>query len=234
MSDFDKEAEREKLRKKYEKDKQDREATQRMSDLLLKGATMTNSHCNTCGDPLFRQSGTTFCPSCHGGPEGVEASVPGEDGAGAARADLESETGAGETRAEPQEPDTTRDVNAAASQQPPRESAGAAPDQPGNRHSSTETGQPSPPEPGKQGEAVDPEPETPSSPGPGRDRPSAVTPTPDSRSIPTGDLEAATDALVVALERFARAGAQAESPREAKANLEAAHEAAAALSTLRE
>ncbi|TMT80204.1 hypothetical protein E2L06_18210, partial [Haloterrigena sp. H1] len=72
MSDFDKEAEREKLREKYERDKEERKATQRMSDLLLKGATMTNTHCGTCGDPLFQMDGTTFCPSCHGNPDAVE------------------------------------------------------------------------------------------------------------------------------------------------------------------
>ncbi|MEM4782487.1 MAG: Sjogren's syndrome/scleroderma autoantigen 1 family protein [Halalkalicoccus sp.] len=71
MSEFDKEAEREKLREKYEKDRQDRQATQRMSDLLLRGATMTNRHCDACGDPIFRYEGQEFCPSCqseNGGP----------------------------------------------------------------------------------------------------------------------------------------------------------------------
>jgi len=64
MSDFDKEAEREKLREKYEHEQQNREATERMSDLLLKGATMTNAHCGTCGDPIFRHEGQEFCPTC--------------------------------------------------------------------------------------------------------------------------------------------------------------------------
>ncbi|AQL42783.1 hypothetical protein BV210_08690 [Halorientalis sp. IM1011] len=64
MSDFDKEAEREKLREKYGRDEDDREATERMSDLLLKGATMTNAHCGTCGDPIFRYEGQEFCPTC--------------------------------------------------------------------------------------------------------------------------------------------------------------------------
>ncbi|MHC3436592.1 Sjogren's syndrome/scleroderma autoantigen 1 family protein [Natrialbaceae archaeon A-gly3] len=77
MSDFDKEAERERLREKYERDEAEREATQRMSDLLLKGARMTNTHCDTCGDPLFQQNGVTFCPNCHGGPEAVDGSTPG-------------------------------------------------------------------------------------------------------------------------------------------------------------
>ncbi|WP_266079183.1 Sjogren's syndrome/scleroderma autoantigen 1 family protein [Haladaptatus caseinilyticus] len=64
MSDFDKEAEREKLRQQYEADKEERKATQRMSELLLQGATMTGKHCDTCGDPIFRQNGTEFCPTC--------------------------------------------------------------------------------------------------------------------------------------------------------------------------
>jgi len=64
MSDFDKEAEREKLRKKFARDEEKRAETQRMSELLLKGATMTNKHCEQCSDPLFRYNDQTFCPSC--------------------------------------------------------------------------------------------------------------------------------------------------------------------------
>jgi UPF0148 protein len=64
--EFDKEAEREKLREKFEKDEEKREETQRMSELLLQGATMTNEHCENCGDPLFRDGGETFCPTCSG------------------------------------------------------------------------------------------------------------------------------------------------------------------------
>jgi UPF0148 protein len=64
MSEFDKEAEREKLRKKYAEEQEDRETTQRMSELLLQGATMTNHHCDTCGDPVFRYEGQEFCPTC--------------------------------------------------------------------------------------------------------------------------------------------------------------------------
>lgn len=62
--DFDKEAEREKLREKYADEQKDRESTQRMSDLLLQGATMTNKHCDACGDPIFRYEGQEFCASC--------------------------------------------------------------------------------------------------------------------------------------------------------------------------
>ncbi|QPV64887.1 hypothetical protein I7X12_09885 [Halosimplex litoreum] len=81
MSDFDKEAERERLREKYEQDKQKREASERMSDLLLKGATMTNAHCNDCGDPIFRYDGDEFCPTCQRvvtNEESVEEAVESE------------------------------------------------------------------------------------------------------------------------------------------------------------
>jgi UPF0148 protein len=62
--EFDKEAEREKLREKYAKEEEDRQTTQRMSELLLQGATMTNRHCDACGDPVFRYEGQEFCPTC--------------------------------------------------------------------------------------------------------------------------------------------------------------------------
>ncbi|MDS0282567.1 Sjogren's syndrome/scleroderma autoantigen 1 family protein [Haloarcula onubensis] len=64
MSDFDKEAEREKLREKYGEEEEKRKATEQMSELLLKGATMTNAHCTDCGDPIFRYDGQEFCPTC--------------------------------------------------------------------------------------------------------------------------------------------------------------------------
>ncbi|MGQ4557135.1 Sjogren's syndrome/scleroderma autoantigen 1 family protein [Halobellus sp. GM3] len=64
MSDFDEEAERKRLREKYEKDEERRKETQQMSELLLKGATMTNRHCDECGSPIFRYQGQEFCPSC--------------------------------------------------------------------------------------------------------------------------------------------------------------------------
>ena len=69
---FDKEAERERLREKYERDQQRRESTQRMSELLLKGATMTNQHCGECGSPLFRHDGEVFCPTCQGTREVID------------------------------------------------------------------------------------------------------------------------------------------------------------------
>ena len=62
--DFDREAERERLREKYERDKAKREATEQMSELLLQGATMTNRHCPECHSPVFRYDGREFCPTC--------------------------------------------------------------------------------------------------------------------------------------------------------------------------
>ncbi|PSQ42803.1 hypothetical protein BRD17_07865 [Halobacteriales archaeon SW_7_68_16] len=77
MSDFDREAERERLREQLEDDEADRD-TQRMSQLLLQGATMTNQHCDTCGDPLFRYESQTFCATCQAGDDGAtEADATG-------------------------------------------------------------------------------------------------------------------------------------------------------------
>ncbi|MFB6310441.1 MAG: Sjogren's syndrome/scleroderma autoantigen 1 family protein [Salinirussus sp.] len=84
MSDFDKEAERERLREKYEREEQKREVTERMSELLLKGATMTNAHCQDCGDPIFRYDGQEFCATCE-----KTVSRPDTD---AAEEDQDSET----------------------------------------------------------------------------------------------------------------------------------------------
>jgi len=78
MSEFDEEAERERLREKYERDQEKRATTQRMSELLLKGATMTNSHCGTCGDPIFRHDGREFCPTCQAADQGGEDRVAAE------------------------------------------------------------------------------------------------------------------------------------------------------------
>ncbi|WP_424017098.1 Sjogren's syndrome/scleroderma autoantigen 1 family protein [Halorientalis pallida] len=89
MSDFDKEAEREKLREKYGDDEDDREATERMSDLLLKGATMTNAHCGTCGDPIFRYEGQEFCSTCQ---EVVSEADDGQGDADQAADDQPAET----------------------------------------------------------------------------------------------------------------------------------------------
>lgn len=103
-SGFDKEAEREKLREKYERDEEGRENTRRMSELLLQGATMTGKHCNQCGDPIFRYDGQEFCPTCqqeaeNGGGRADEAN--GQSSAGAAEATDQPSVGAATDADEP-------------------------------------------------------------------------------------------------------------------------------------
>ncbi|MXR20528.1 hypothetical protein GRX66_07880 [Halobacterium sp. PCN9] len=73
---FDEEAVRRELREKYEDD--DREETERMSELLLKGATMTNQHCDACGTPIFRYDGQAFCPNCQHEYEQAQADQQGQ------------------------------------------------------------------------------------------------------------------------------------------------------------
>ncbi|MFC7058509.1 Sjogren's syndrome/scleroderma autoantigen 1 family protein [Halovenus salina] len=80
MSEFDEEAERERLREKYERDQQKRETTEKMSELLLQGATMTNAHCSECNDPIFRYDGQEFCASCEK-PVDRETSEDGQNSA---------------------------------------------------------------------------------------------------------------------------------------------------------
>ncbi|MUV85820.1 hypothetical protein GJ631_04345 [Natronomonas sp. CBA1123] len=101
MSDFDREAEREKLREQFERDKQKREASERMSELLLQGATMTNRHCPECHSPVFRYDGKEFCPTCQrevteDGEFADEAGADGEAPAAAESADAQAATN-GET-----------------------------------------------------------------------------------------------------------------------------------------
>ncbi|UVE51172.1 hypothetical protein KU306_04625 [Haloferax larsenii] len=92
MSDFDKEAERQRLREKYEQDEAKRRSTQRMSELLLKGATMTNKHCDQCGDPIFRYDGEEFCPTCQAGGQSAAADEGAAEAAGEASAEPDART----------------------------------------------------------------------------------------------------------------------------------------------
>jgi len=218
MSDFDKEAEREKLRKKYERDEADREATQRMSDLLLKGATMTNTHCGTCGDPLFSQNGVNFCPSCHGGPQGVEASIPderqdqgqspdsGAEPAGNSSAPATDSSALTTPESQPDSEPTDLDVT------PTTDDGSSAPER-SPASVPTDTAPPA---------------RTPPAPATGSD---AGTGTTSAGTTPS--LESARGSLHQALERFAAEAASTDDPRYATECLEAAHEAAQALSALR-
>ncbi|EMA44378.1 hypothetical protein C448_08894 [Halococcus morrhuae DSM 1307] len=91
MSEFDKEAEREKLRKRFAEEDEKRETTEQMSELLLQGATMTDTHCDRCGSPLFRYDDQTFCPTCQqsaddGGADDRAATTDAADESTAANA----------------------------------------------------------------------------------------------------------------------------------------------------
>jgi uncharacterized Zn finger protein (UPF0148 family) len=113
MSEFDKEAERERLREKFARDEEKRADTKRMSELLLKGATMTNRHCDACGDPIFRYDGQEFCPTC----QSREAAAA-ETGAESPETDVDAtavETPTDERgEVEPAEPDPTVEAPEAA------------------------------------------------------------------------------------------------------------------------
>ncbi|WP_226482249.1 Sjogren's syndrome/scleroderma autoantigen 1 family protein [Natrinema amylolyticum] len=249
MSDFDKEAEREKLREKYEQDKEEREATQRMSDLLLKGATMTNAHCGTCGDPLFQENGTTFCPSCHGNPDAVQGTDLEAQSAAADPADGDATSGNADRTdaADASTPDTGDDATTSPEAAPDTDATPAT-DQRGTErgrepNASTADRRPqSSTSSSRDDHSLPSRSESPSAdrtPSSSRadDRPSGSD---RSRPLPAtgsaaadGDLEAARDALARTLEKFAEAAAATDDPRYAKDCLEAAREASEALATLR-
>ncbi|ELY46349.1 Sjogren's syndrome/scleroderma autoantigen 1 family protein [Natronorubrum sulfidifaciens] len=242
MSDFDKEAEREKLREKYERDKQERQATQRMSDLLLKGATMTNSHCGTCGDPLFQQDGTTFCPSCHGNPDAVR----GTDLEAQPAEETDDQPAATEApaRSDDREPaaesDVAEDETAASDRdgddQPQRPTEPTANDRRARATNSPSNADPTSGATGRDEDA------SPAEAQPQTEQTTAAPATEDMRSArrppaasPSagGDLEAAHASLVQALEKFAAEAAATDDPRYAKECLEAAREASETLETIR-
>ncbi|QUO48464.1 MULTISPECIES: Sjogren's syndrome/scleroderma autoantigen 1 family protein [Halorubrum] len=236
MSDgFDKEAEREKLREKFADDEKKREHTQQMSELLLKGATMTNRHCGECGDPIFRYDGREFCPTCGneagGAAEADEA--PAEVSGNSAEADgtsadvgdapaVESGTSAD---ADAESVDAAADngaVDAGAnepvrSQSPP---STAAP------QGSTPSQEPAP----SQESARSEDSASPRTSSPQRSAPQQSVP---SRSAADAEgVDAARASLTRTLTRFARAAEETDDPRRARDHLEAAREAAEALAAL--
>ena len=248
MSDFDKEAERERLREKYEQDQQKREASERMSDLLLKGATMTNAHCNNCGDPIFRYDGDEFCPTC-------QQVVTGDEAADAAAGDETADAaGAQETRSAD---GTTQSADESATDQTAGETddqgadaangvapAGDSPDhieikQPDSPTAQTGADQSVAPSQSAQGQSGASE-GAPQPSAPGRQSPTQQSPTQQpsatARSTPSGDVgddfEAAHASLVRALRSHAEQADQCDDPRRARDHLAAAREAAEALSAL--
>jgi uncharacterized Zn finger protein (UPF0148 family) len=200
--EFDKEAERERLREKYESESSDREITERMSQLLLQGATMTNTHCDTCGSPIFRYQGQEFCPTCQAEETAAEAQQ-----AQSAAAEQDQQQPAESTQQAPN-----------AEQPTPERDQGTRADPAGG-----------PPQPGAGNEAVQAGTQS-ASVG------AASTGTAELGGAPaTGqggpDVAASLSRTIAALSDRAR---EADDPRQAKALLEAAHEAAETLATLAE
>ncbi|MEF8757660.1 MAG: Sjogren's syndrome/scleroderma autoantigen 1 family protein [Halobacteriales archaeon] len=232
--DFDKEAEREKLREQFERDEERREATRKMSDLLLKGATMTNRHCDRCGNPIFRYEGQEFCAECQttvgeegesqaSAAEGGDASAAGStnaaDGTDAEDrtvADPDETGGKGPAEAGPStDPAATADV---AEGSPDPEPSGAP-----SASTGSDLGHPT----------VRPDRDERSP----RQSDSRRTPPIDSTDVPsrpeTADLPDAGTALRETLTRFAARAAETDDPRQAREYLAAAREAAEALAALR-
>lgn len=204
--DFDKKAEREKLREKYEHDKQKRQATEQMSELLLQGATMTNAHCSECGDPIFRYEDQEFCPTCEkpvdrgGNPEGEEEET--DDGSDS----IQVTTPSDDARVSFGQGDEDEQV---------AENGAPAPEQ-----SADEQQAQTQPQQRRQQPEPQPQPSQPVS----RD------------SHQTGGetgTAAAREALVQTLTRFSQQAAATEDPARAQDHLAAAREAAEALSALR-
>ena len=235
MSDgFDKEAEREKLREKFAEDEKKREHTQRMSELLLQGATMTNRHCETCGDPIFRNDGQEFCPTCHATDDGYEMPANGA-GDASENGEADATTGsaaqnAADTGSSADEPAGIDAVNTADAGQTADEPSGGGPTGSGPAGGEPARGGPARSDPvrGDDGreapvDAATPRRETERSAGAaGR----------TTAAEQTGDLAEARGSLTRTVTQFARAAAETDDPRRAREHLQAAREAAEALSAL--
>ncbi|MFW5956328.1 MAG: Sjogren's syndrome/scleroderma autoantigen 1 family protein [Halorhabdus sp.] len=205
MSDFDKEAERERLREQFEREQEKRQATEHMSDLLLKGATMTDAHCEECGDPIFRYDGQEFCPTCQQPVNtGDEGAAEPQDSEAAAAADASPsaadahQTGADATSE--QETHADGDQGAVEETHQSEESLEQVPDQSNRVEVPTAT--------------------------PTADRATGRASNAD------GDLADARESLVATLVTFARQAEATENPRRASEALAAARDAADALAAL--
>jgi uncharacterized Zn finger protein (UPF0148 family) len=235
MSDFDKEAERKRLREKYEQEQADREATERMSELLLKGATMTNAHCSDCGDPIFRYDGQEFCATCERAVDrGDDASDGAEDqptgdaeaeDAGDRAADADDGAADDGERIEVATPSEETQVQFdtdASDGQPAGSDRGVA-DRSEDVDGHESRGSPR---------------ERTTSTQAGQDRTRTPTPVPSvepesGRSNAGAGLAEARDSLAGTLARLTRQAEAADDPTQAREYLEAAREAAEALAALR-
>ncbi|MFB6128273.1 MAG: Sjogren's syndrome/scleroderma autoantigen 1 family protein [Halorhabdus sp.] len=229
MSDFDEEAERERLREQFERDQKKREATEQMSELLLQGATMTDAHCETCGDPIFRYDGQEFCPTCQGSA--------GENAEGATEGTQSGTEPSGDASAEPASTQPS-EASADATSTPER-STGGAEEQTQNAPTASQsdpstdaqtTPAAEPPADGTTGQQATPTEET------GQDRRLDVPALDPDQREPTAhgsdDLQDARESLVATLSSFARQAEATDDPRRARDALEAAREAAETLAAL--
>ena len=246
MSDFDKEAEREKLREKFEAEEEKRQATEQMSELLLKGATMTNAHCSDCGDPVFRYDGQEFCPTCQkpitrepaeegaeGGDGGdhIEVANPGDEArvqfGTQAASDDEGADQPAEGAEGPQDAERPADPHAADEPQPqtgaatgPRETVADAGTNSADQPADVPTNGTTPESAGDESRSI-----------PSAD-PSVSSRTIDENADVGGDVAAAERLLAQTLRKFSERAAQTDNPRRAREHLEAAREAAEALDAL--
>lgn len=227
MSEFDEEAERERLRRKYEQDKQEREATERMSELLLQGATMTNAHCSACGNPIFRYEGQEFCATCERPVDREDGDDSTENGTGDS-ATVEVTSPEDDTRVvfggEGDGSDTGRDDPDGGHRQAGHGSAGtdsarSPADQTDTRGQSV-----------SRDEADAPTDDDRTGPPAGTPPESPVTDA--GRDDATG-LETARASLVRVLTAASRRAESADDPRRAREHVEVAREAAEALAALR-
>jgi UPF0148 protein len=225
---FDEEAVREELREKYENEQEDREATARMSELLLQGATMTNDHCDRCGSPLFRYEGQTFCPTCQHEAQRQQADAGQSDAQQADAGQPETQHAdsgpTGGQQAPPNQPQSG--VAGGDGQQPASGDAGGETDS--RRAPPSRSGGERAPDTGRGGERSRDVVED----APARDDPS-------TRDLPEHAPTAsatgpAADALESTIAALARRAGSADDPRTAREYLEAAREAAEALAALRQ
>jgi uncharacterized Zn finger protein (UPF0148 family) len=214
--DFDKEAERQRLREKYERDKEDRESTERMSELLLQGATMTNRHCDTCGSPIFRYQGQEFCPNCQ---METESTQQAQDGDGAV-----AESGGTESVQQARQPPNQQPRSTDEQPSPQDAQPGAA-----NRHHG-----PSDAQPGSQGAQSGSQGAQPGQANAQSGAADTAGSIPEHGAPPVDDdsLEAIRSSLTQTLARFSQLAASTDDPHRAREYLETAKRAAETLRTL--
>jgi uncharacterized Zn finger protein (UPF0148 family) len=234
MSDFDREAEREKLREQFERDKQKREASERMSELLLQGATMTNRHCPECHSPVFTYEGTAFCPTCQ--REVTEdGELAGEAGADGTGADAEADAGTADagTTADPAANGETVETDPGADDASPDAAADSTPaSDPTDEKAAEEPTADEPREPERR------EPREETRPAPARERRPARVDPPARREEPGDagerrDLADAEAALVREITNLTRRAEETRDVGRKRDFFAAAREAAETLETVR-